>query len=191
MRLNIHEMKQAAQLVLDWHCYKLSAISCRPPAFWPETRKNIPCYTTLKVFLYISIFFYFYLVFLSIVQKFRSYKTVENVFTNTELTEYSSNLMNKTIDKRSHMCSLYTRPVTTKWPSHDYHVNITWLPLTFSICWVTEASDWWSSPCFRLMRSSSRARSYSSLCDVRSASWRCRSAIKNDIHYLSCYFVLK
>jgi len=21
MRLNIHEMKQAAQLVLDWHCY--------------------------------------------------------------------------------------------------------------------------------------------------------------------------
>jgi len=23
MRLNIHEMKQAAQLVLDWHCYWL------------------------------------------------------------------------------------------------------------------------------------------------------------------------
>jgi len=75
----------------------------------------------------VSIFFYFYLVFLSIVQKFRSYKTVENVYTNTELTEYSSNLMNKTIDERSHMtlCSLYTRPVTTKWPSHDYHMNIT------------------------------------------------------------------
>jgi len=29
MRLNIHEMKQAAQLVMDWHCYFLGWISMR------------------------------------------------------------------------------------------------------------------------------------------------------------------